>query len=255
MANHSNKLLSNRVVIFIATLLAVGILLDGKAYNRVPPQQSIYPITDARTVKISNNDRVIIAFEKTADRWLQTIPTSAPVSGERVQFLIDSNHQTNRRYATSELPVTDLFNDAVKLDIDGYTFTFGPLEAVSKQRYVLAEDTVYLQADRVLPMLHAGTSAFIDLTMTTDVKQVSIAGEQQDNAHSWSRLKALGVIGRQKINTDSITSVQLEQQDKRRKQFNLHRQNGTTILISSADLFGYILSPQQSSLLGLTDYD
>lgn len=250
----ADQLLSNRVVIIVASLLAIGILLDGKAYNRPPQLQPAYSIQNARTVTVRQNDQTIMAFEKQTDQWMLTTPVNAPARTERVQVLIDSNYQTNRSYAAMNLPLTELFSNAIELEIDGHPFKLGNIEPVSKMRYVLAADKVYLQADHVIPMLRASTSAFVDLAITSAVTGVTIDDIKQANPQSWSGLRALGIISRENITEDAAASVVVKQETSDR-QFNLHYQQGSTLLISPQQAFGYILSPEQIIQLNLAAFN
>ncbi len=246
----ADQLLSNRVVIIIASLLAIGILLDGKAYNRSPQLQSIYSIQNARSVTVSQNDQTTMAFERHSDQWMLTTPLNAPANAQRVQVLIDSNWQTNRSYSATDLPLTELFSDAIELDIDGHLFRLGTIEPVSKMRYVMAGDKVYLQADHVIPVLRASTSAFVDLTIASNVTAVTVDDIKQENPQSWSGLKALGIISLEDISEDAAAVVQVKQKTGD-QQFNLHYQQGTAILVPPQQAFGYILSPQQLIQLDL----
>lgn len=254
MAEHRSILLSNKVIGTIAIVLAMGILLDGKLYNRTPKATGIFPLTQPATISISQHDDVIMAFEKRDDLWVMTSPTDAPLNQQRVQVLLDSNSQVSRSYSAAGLPMADLFPKPITMEIDGHQFQLGELEPVSKQRYVLAEDHVYLQADHVIPMLRAGTSAFLDLQLTNTVTKVEIDEHEIHNPEAWSSLKALGIVPRSKLNTDPITTVTVTQQNKGKSTLQLHVQEGVIILASPLNRYGYLISQQQSTQLGLAKY-
>lgn len=254
MAERSNPLLSNKVISFIALVLMAGILLDGKLYNRTPKVTRIFPITNPVRILVKQQDQVIMAFEKNNKQWEMTEPTDAPLNAERIQVLLDSNNQLSRSYSASDLPLTDLFPDPISLEINDRQFQLGELEPVSKQRYVRAGTLVYLQADHVLPMIRAGVSAFLDLTVTNTVSKVEIDLESQPNPESWSSLTALGIVSRSKLSTDPVSSIIIRQKNKNDKVYQLHNQDGMVVLTSPLKQYGYLISEQQAIKLGLAKY-
>ena len=230
----------------------MGILLDGKLYNQTPATRTVFEIPTPSKIIIRQQDSIIMAFEKQTDRWLLTTPEIAPLNSERVQVLLDSNRQTSRSYDTTELPVEELFTNPVSVEIDGHPFQLGMIEPVSKQRYVLANDKVYLQADHVMPMIRSGTSPFIDLAVTKSVTRVSIDGLVSEQITDWSSLVALGILPRRHITTAPVHSIEISNAANHNTRFQLFFQEGVAILAKPDSEFGYLISAQQAQKLGLT---
>lgn len=254
MVKQTSVLLSNRVISIIAVILAAGILLDGKLYNRAPKAAMIFSLTDPATISIRQQDQLIMAFENTNEQWVMTQPTDAPLDTDRIQLLLDSNHQISRSYVAAELPLEDLFPHPVTIDIDGKQFQLGELEPVSKLRYVLADNRVYLQADHVIPMIRAGATAFLDLGLTDSVTAVEINQQSIQNPESWSSLKALGIVPNSKLDTDPVFSITIKQKSKDNQIFQVYVQEDVVILSSPSKRYGYLISQQQSEQLGLAKY-
>lgn len=246
--------MSNRVIGIIAAVLAAGILLDGKLYNRPPQSMGIFSQANPASISISHQDQLIMAFENNNNHWVMTEPADAPLNAERIQVLLDTNHQVSRSYSTAELPLADLFPHPVTIDIDGKQFQLGELEPVSKLRYVLANDKVYLQADHVIPMIKAGTSAFLDLVLTDSVSLVEIDQQPLPGPELWSSLTALGIVPRSELDTQPLTAITIVQKNKDHMIFHLHVQEDVVILVSPSQRYGYLISQQQAKQLGLQKY-
>lgn len=251
MAEIFRRLSSNTVISIIAAGLAIGVLLDGKLYNKSPATTTIFTLPSPGKIIISQQDTTMMVLEKQSDQWLLTEPVIAPLNTERVNVLLESNQQTKRSYATADLPIEQLFLNPVTVEIDGHSFQLGIIEPVSKQRYVLANDRVYLQADHVMPMIRSGTSPFLDLSITSVVQQVSIDGAIASDNRAWSSLKALGIVPRKQITTAPIHSIEVFQANKQRTVFQLYNQEGVAILAAPGSEFGYLISAQQAQQLGL----
>ena len=251
MAEVLRLLRSNLFISIVAAILGTGVLLDGKLYNKTPVSRSIFSLPAPSKITISQQDSIMMIFEKQPDQWLLTEPAIAPLNPERVGVLLDSNQQTSRSYAAADLPLEELFTNPVTVEIDGNSFQLGTIEPVSKQRYVLAKNRVYLQADHIMPMIRSGTSPFLDLSITKAVKRVSIDGAIARDSNAWSSLRALGIVPRKHITTAPVHSIEVMQSNKVNMLFELFIQEGVSILATPDREFGYLLSAKQAHQLGL----
>jgi acyl carrier protein len=247
-------MLSNKVVAVVAVALFAFILLDGRAYNRNPDRVGIHTLPATPDIKIKKDDELILAFSHLGNRWHLTEPFIAPVRQSRVEALLATNIVTARNYDVDEINSDDLFRDSVSVEFGEHVYRIGQLEPVSQLRYVLANNRVYLQADTVIPLLHAGQSAFVDLTMTRKVTGVTINQQELDNADQWSNLKSLGVIAQENIANDPVARIALTSANNQRQDLYLHSVDGVAVLSFSGEKYGFLLSDEQARTLNLIDY-
>lgn len=244
---------SNLALLAVIGLLGVGILLDGTLYNKAPLQTAIHPIADAKTIEINIKDQAIVRLKKTGKQWLQIYPIEAPALSLRVQPLLDTNKYNQRSYALVELPHKDIFTNKVTLKIDAAEYQFGAIEPVSKLRYVRSGDRVYLQPDKVLPMLSAADNVFMDLKVTNKVEQLTIDGQSIEQAEAWSDLMAVGIVDINQIKTeDRMVQIKLLEENQTRLLTGRYTERGYTI--TSDEDFTYLLSNASATTLGLTAF-
>lgn len=246
-------MLSNKVVGFIAVVLLTAILLDGRAYNRTPDREAIYKLPDLPEINIKKDDELIMSFAHRQGRWHLTAPFVAPVLQSRVEVLLKTNTATTRQYTRNELTSEVLFTDPVTVEIGSQQYLLGQIEPVSQLRYVLANNTVYLQDDDVIPLLHAGQQAFVDLKLTGQVTEVKLNNQPVDDPTAWSDLMALGLIKSDAIHTDPIARVTVQDDNKDYQQLNIHTVDGIAVLTASDQDYGYLLSDEQTQKLQLTN--
>lgn len=249
-----NKMFSNKVVALLAVVFLAAILLDGRAYNRTPDRVGIYKLPPHPEIKIKKDNELLMAFSHQEGRWHLTTPFTAPVMQSRVEAILGTNTVALRNYRVEDINSEDVFHDAVSLEIGPHVYQIGRLEPVSQQRFVLANDIVYLQPDNVIPLLHAGQSAFVDLTLTNQVAEVAINEQSIDNIAPWSNLLSLGVIDPETIASDPVARIALTTDDNQQQNLNLHSFDGVAVLISSDEKYGYLLSAEQADALNLVDY-
>jgi hypothetical protein len=250
----ANVILSNKVISVVAALLLAGILLDGKLYNRLPQSTGIYSISAYPDVTVSKDNQTIMKFKHMDGRWHLTEPFVAPVHASRVQPLLDTNTQTLRSYELSELDNGQLFNNSVQLEIDNQLYQIGQLEPVSKMRYTLANNRVYLQADHVLPLLRAGQKAFVDLTVSGTVTSVQINDNNLPDVSAWSNLDALGLITPEQVSGQPLAVITVNAKKSRIRSFQLYAVDGIAALLNESGKYGYLFSARQAETLGLTDF-
>ena len=243
--------LSNLALLAVIGVLGVGILLDGILYNKAPPQTTIHPIADAKTIEVNIKGQPIVRLTKTDNQWLQTHPIKAPARSVRVQPLLDTNKYNQRSYTLAELPHGDIFTDKVTLKIDAEEYHFGAIEPVSNLRYVLSGDRVYLQPDTVLPMLSAVDSVFMDLRVTNKVEQLTIDEQLVEQPEIWSDLTAVGIVDISQINPEGQPAqIKLMEENQTRLLTAVYSDYGYTI--TSDKDFTYLLSNATATTLGLT---
>ena len=244
--------LTNALLLSLIAILFAAILLDGKLYNRPITKRLIHPIEQATSVKVLVENELLLAIEKSGDQWQQTHPVSAPALSSRVQLLLDSNNQSERQYAASDLPVDDIFKDPIVLKIDKAEFIIGAIEPVSNLRYVKTQNKVYLQPDTLLPLLNAAGSVFIDLKITDQVESIRIGNTTLESPDQWSELTAIAILPQPVTSTNINIDISIIQTDKKPLHLNaIHTEDG--YVISNEYGHHYLLNEQTAKSLGLID--
>ncbi|OED35452.1 hypothetical protein AB833_29945 [Chromatiales bacterium (ex Bugula neritina AB1)] len=249
----AKKLWSNRAIAAIAIGLGLIIVLDGVLLNKPDSVSTIYSIDDPRSISLSQDDTLLIAFERQHGQWLVTEPQIAPAMAARMAVLLDANNYTSRSYPATELPYAELFENAVSLRIDDNLFSLGQLEPVSQLRYVYANKQVYLQPDFIMPLLQAGYNAFTDLLVTAEVSEVSIDNKAVENIQLWSELQSIGIVRKPDTNVPALASITVIEKDKPPRTFNLYSQGNGVTLVDEGFGYGYLLAPEQTAALGLSN--
>ncbi len=242
--------ISNVALLVLIATLGTGILLDGRAYNKPTPMQAIYPLKNTASIEVHFDQQLILEFKKNKQQqWLQSTPIAAPALQQRVEVLLDTNKHGQRYYSSTTLPLEDIFKDSITLKIDSATYEFGSVEPVSKLRYVLADDRVYLQPDSVIPLLSGASNAFIDLKITEQVESISIGNTPVTQPDLWSNLTAIDVTPKSAILSDAGLKINLVQNGKTLTLTAVR--SGKGYVISSENGFDYTLSAESANSLGL----
>jgi len=223
--------LNNIALLAIIAMLCVGIFADGVLYNRPPSQTSIYPLQNPTSIEINHNNEAVYQFTKTGEQWVQTHPTAAPASSDRIDILLGTNNFSNRNYPASSLPLNDLFTASITLKIDNREFFIGAMEPVSQLRYVRSEDRVYLQPDIIVPLLSAASNPFINLMLTSTVNEVKVGDTRIETSADWSNLRATSTLPKPGVKENLHVKIDIRQT------------NGKTIqLVATLSDAGYVLS-------------
>jgi len=246
--------LSNKIYLLIAGILAAAILGDGTLYSRPSPANRIFSNSAPEQITVTQHGNVLMEFSRKSERWLLTKPQIAPASEARIQTLLDSNMHNHRSYAATQLPVDKLFTDSVIVQIDDHRFSFGQIEPVSQQRYVQAGDKIYLQPDEVIPVLQAGSSAFIDLQITRKVSSVSVNNHDLPDIDIWNNLKALGIVSMNAVTPSPVTSVIISDKEADPSVLYIYSIDQSLVLQPENASYGFLLSSAQAKDLGLADY-
>lgn len=272
---------SNRSLAIIAAALLIGAATDGVLYNLPETATTIYPFNDARSIEVKHQDNVVLALQKAEHEWVVSAPFHAPAKASRVALLLDTNHQTARSYNAEDLQTaigyqSESFPDPIELRIDNNLFLLGNIEPVSQLRYVSANDTVYLQADHVLPLLQSPKSTFTNLTIASSVESVELeihlsntddttAGNPHPSRRSptpvspeqlsqWSDLEALAVIDAQLLDQTPVATATVDQTAADKKSYDIIRFQKYIALYPSGAKYAYLVSEEQADKLGICVY-
>lgn len=97
-----------------------------------------------RHVRLERGGSPAIAIEKKEDLWLITAPFTAradPFHLERLLAIVTA--RAAHRFAGTDLARFELDQPQARLTIDGQSFSFGTVSAVTREQYVLTGGTVY----------------------------------------------------------------------------------------------------------------
>ena len=270
---------SNRSLAIIAAALLIGAATDGVLYNLPETANAIYPLNDARSIEVKHQDNVVLALQKAEHEWVMSAPFHAPAKASRVALLLDTNHQTARSYNAEDLQTaigyqSESFPDPIELRIDNNLFLLGNIEPVSQLRYVSANDTVYLQADHVLPLLQSPKSTFTNLTIASSVESVELeihlsdadnttAGNPSrrsptpvspEQLSQWSDLEALAVIDARLLDQTPVATATVDQTAADKKSYDIIRFQKYIALYPSGAKYAYLVSEEQADKLGICVY-
>jgi hypothetical protein len=125
--------------------------------------------TDSKIIQritISQVSRADIVLDKIADQWFLSAPLIANANPTRINLLLSLlNIKTERQLTVThdqDLSPFGLTENSTQLVLGQKHFKFGNIEPISKQRYVLHNQTIYLLEDRISPLLNTNASSFID---------------------------------------------------------------------------------------------
>ncbi len=136
---------------WINVALLVGVTaLALFAYFRPPTAAPDYQLSaltaaDVKSIKIESNVGTPIVLERSGAEWKITVPIAARADKFQVQRILAVLGATAKnRLPATDLARFDLAPPALKLTIDGQTFGFGIINALTREQYVLTRNEVYL---------------------------------------------------------------------------------------------------------------
>lgn len=136
--------LLNAALFAVITALAAFIYLKPKH-----DESGTFPLStlkaDAITrLRLERTARPPVVLDKTGGQWLITAPIAAradPLQVQRLLAILDA--QGASRLAATDLARFDLDRPVAQLMIDTQTFSFGAINSVAREQYVLTGNTVY----------------------------------------------------------------------------------------------------------------
>lgn len=161
------RLPTSWLAVICVTLLAA--LFTDRWWQSTDRQHSatIHPLPQNPTIELSAEGQLAMSFQHRNGSWQLTTPLRAPANQRVVEQLLASNRYTSRSYPLDEIPTIAHEPTRARLGIDGHWLEFKSIEPVSGLRYVVANDRIYLQPDRVVPLLQAGVQFALDRRLAT----------------------------------------------------------------------------------------
>ncbi len=157
-----------------ALLAAVAVLAAFIYFKPKHDEPGTFPLSALRadeitTLRIERASRPQIVLEKTGGQWLITAPITAradPHQMQRLLAILDARAAS--RLAATELSRFDLDRPVARLTANTQTFSFGMINTVAREQYVLTGDAVYPVELRHGAALPADVTPLISKQLLTD---------------------------------------------------------------------------------------
>jgi len=168
----------------ILLLIIVALFAVSQQQDPAHPVETSLTNIQARNDKkitIRRQDSTDIELQQTKSHWQLTHPIQAPANTTRINLLLSLLTTTPHRETIANnnefLAQLGLYPETLSLQLDQHHFTFGDLEPISKGRYILYNDTVYLIDDHISSLLKVNAASFIDnqlIAKTTPITQLKM---------------------------------------------------------------------------------
>lgn len=152
----------NLALLVVVAALASFVVL--KPHGDVPAQHRLTALkaVEVKHITLERRGDPPIVLERQGSAWMITAPLSAradPFQVERLLGILDAT--ATHRFAAQDLARFDLDQALTQLTIDGIRFSYGAVNAVTREQYVLANDAVYAVPARYAAMIPAGIQNLI----------------------------------------------------------------------------------------------
>ncbi len=140
---------------------------------------SVSPISshDINRIMIERADRDSIVINKQNDQWRLISPLQARANPTRVKLILSllSTPSIKQLAITpdTELSQYDIAATSTTLTLNGSKFIFGGVETLSKNRYILIDQTLHLVSDQIAPLLNANAISFVDNRLFEEKSKIS----------------------------------------------------------------------------------
>jgi len=133
-----------------ALLFLVVAALGAFAYLRpgseTPAEQAISNLqpSDVHSIRIERRGAADIALDKRAGGWVVTAPLAVRADELRVQRLLEIvKAKASHKMAAAGLERFELAQSAARVTMDGQAFSFGMVNAVTREQYLMSRDAIY----------------------------------------------------------------------------------------------------------------
>ena len=228
------------LLIICATLIA-ALFVD---FNTEDANTSgaIYPAKNANRLVLAA-DTQQLEFQHIANQWQLVAPLAAPANPQVIEHLLSSNLRSARSYALGDIAQIDGQRTVARLMIDENLFEFKSIEPVSGLRYVVAADRIYLQSDRVVPLIQADPQMAMN-------RKIAISCGTAATPCTPVTLEASHLV---QHDTRQVASGEIDLQlaNGKIESYSLYNANGRVALHRPGTTFRYVLDPATTTQLGL----
>ena len=133
-------------IALLAAVAALALFAYLKPHKGEPGHRlSVLKTADATNIKIELAGAEPIALARVPPDWQLTAPFAARADGFQVQRLLEILDATSPdRLPATGLARFDLNEPSARVTIDQQTFSFGAVNPLSREQYVLTQDGIYL---------------------------------------------------------------------------------------------------------------
>ncbi len=133
-------------IALLAAVAALGLFAYFKPQGGEPEHKlSALKAAEANRIKIEIGGAAPVEIERVAADWRLTAPLVARADSLQVQRLLEILEATSKdRFPASGLARFDLNEPYARLTINRQTFSFGAVNPMSREQYVLTEGGIYL---------------------------------------------------------------------------------------------------------------
>lgn len=130
----------------LAAVVALAAFLHFKPAQEAPAAHALSALTagEASSIRVDRPGAAPILLERKQDDWFITAPFAARADGPRVQRLLEIlEARTAYKLAATDLARFDLELPPARVTIDGQVFSFGLVNATTREHYVMTGEFVY----------------------------------------------------------------------------------------------------------------
>lgn len=141
--------MKNRLWLNVALLAAVAVLalfVYFRPHQNEPEHRlSVLKAAEVKRIRIEIAGSPPFVLERTASEWNLTAPVAARADGFQAQRLLAILDATSKdRLPAAGLARFDLNEPSARMTVDQQAFSFGAVNPVSREQYVLTQEGVYL---------------------------------------------------------------------------------------------------------------
>ncbi|NQY26690.1 MAG: DUF4340 domain-containing protein [Piscirickettsiaceae bacterium] len=169
---------------------------------------------DIQYITISRLNSSDITLEKTNSGWQISKPFQAKANTTRIKLLLSLLNTASyaQLHNSQTLQQFGLDSSSIQLTLNDQIFQFGDIESISNHRYILHNNVVHLVEDKVMPMLQANASSFIEnrlLSSEESIRKISLPLRNEDNSLSNQRITIEKNNGHWQSSSSNYTTDQL----------------------------------------------
>lgn len=184
------------LVLLIIVLVMLWLSQREISSPQKPDTISNLSAAEVTDIEIRRTDNPLITLRRQQDAWTLVEPYTARANQTRINLLLSLLSSPIQGQleplAQTSLDQFGLDSPISTLRLNDQSFFFGGIEPLSKQRYVLHEEKIYLLEDNFAPLLNSSAGSYVDnrlitenqsitrILITTDEIDDAITIEQQD---------------------------------------------------------------------------
>lgn len=143
-------------VALLIAVVALGSFVYLKPRSDTPVSHALSTLkaNEVKHIRVERKGDPPLEIERNGDTWFITAPVPAQADAFQVQRLLAIlDASSAHRLAATDYTRFDLDRPLLRLTIDGEQFSFGAVNAITREQYVLAGGTVYAIAPRYGAMM------------------------------------------------------------------------------------------------------